>query len=202
MFDQAFLNSDLFNWVIFPILIFLSRMTDVTLGTLRQIFIGRGLRKVVPILGFFEVLLWLVAISQIMKNLNNVMCYIGWAGGFSMGIYVGMKIEERLALGMQVVRIITNQPSDELIKKFKEGNIGFTEVVGKGASGPVKIIFTIIRRKDLGIVIDYINDFQPQAFYSIEDLRDTKQGIFSIDKNQGFSSYNFLTSIFPIRKGK
>jgi uncharacterized protein YebE (UPF0316 family) len=199
VFSQEFLDSDLFNWVVFPVLIFLSRMTDITMGTLRQIFINRGLRNIVPFLGFFETLLWLIAISQIMKNLNNVMCYFAWAGGFAMGIYVGMKIEERLALGMQVVRIITNMPTGELLRKFKEGNIGFTEVEGQGASGPVKVIFTIIRRKNLGVVIKYINEFQPQAFYSIEDLRTARQGIFS---NQDTSSYNFLSRLIPVRKGK
>ena len=96
---------DYFSWIVLPVLIFMSRMCDVTLGTLRHIFMAKGFTKIVPILGFFEVLLWLIVIGQVMKNLNNVACYIGWAGGFATGTLVGMKIEEKLALGLQVIRI-------------------------------------------------------------------------------------------------
>src|SRR6185436_9900942 len=108
--DNSFLDSDLFRWVLMPLLIFLARMCDVTLGTLRNVFISKGLRRIVPMLGFFEVLIWLISIRYIMRNLDNPMCYIGFASGFAMGTYVGMGIERRLALGMQVLRIIT--PTD------------------------------------------------------------------------------------------
>src|SRR4051812_32639883 len=101
-----FLASDIFKWGVLPLLIFLARMCDVTLGTLRNVFISKGLRRVVPVLGFFEVLIWLISIRQIMKYLDNPVCYIGFAGGFSMGTYVGMLVERKLALGMQVLRII------------------------------------------------------------------------------------------------
>src|SRR3954467_8409400 len=107
--DTSFLESDLFRWVLMPLLIFLARMCDVTLGTLRNVFISKGLRRVVPVLGFFEVLIWLISIRQIMKYLDNPMCYLGFAGGFSMGTYVGMLVERKLALGMQVLRIITEK---------------------------------------------------------------------------------------------
>ena len=100
---------DFFNWFLFPLIIFCSRLCDVSLGTLRSVLASKGNKKIVPYIGFFEVLLWLIAISQIMKNLNNVMCYFAWAGGYAMGSYVGLTIEEKLAIGKQVMRIITNQ---------------------------------------------------------------------------------------------
>ncbi len=159
-------------------MIFIARMCDVTLGTLRNVFISKGLRKVVPILGFFEVLIWLISIRQIMQHLDNVMCYISFAGGFSMGTYVGLKIEARIALGVQVIRIITNQDSNNLIVALKNENIGITVIDGQGAKGPVKIIFTIARRKDIEIIRELIGIHNPAAFYSIEDVRASNQGVF------------------------
>ena len=108
------MTFDYFNWIILPLLIFISRLADVSLATLRHIFISKGFKALVPILGFFEVLIWLIAIRQIFNSVDSVVCYIAWAAGFSAGTYLGMYIEEKLALGMQIIRIITN---DDTITK-------------------------------------------------------------------------------------
>jgi uncharacterized protein YebE (UPF0316 family) len=191
-------HFDYFNWILLPLMIFLTRLCDVPLATLRNIFISKGFRNIVPYIGFVEVLVWLVAITQIMKHLNNVACYIAWAGGFSMGTYVGMKIEEKIALGMQVIRIITNQNCDDLIEKLREANHGVTVVPAEGAKGPVKMIFTIIKRKSLGNVVELIRKHNPTAFYSVEDIRHSSQGVFV----QGSNRMEFVNTLFPWRKGK
>ena len=198
MLAELFTNFDYYNWIGLPVLIFLSRLGDVSLGTLRHVFIAKGYKSIVPILGFFEVLIWVIMIAQVMKNLNNVACYIAWAGGFAGGTYLGMLIEEKLALGMQVVRIITNQDCDALIEALKKNNHGITLVPAQGSIGPVKIIFTIIKRKDLNQVVLLIRNYNPTAFYSVEDIRDTNQGVFS---NRRDSIYN-IQKMFPSRKGK
>lgn len=200
MFPYSFLQSDFFNWVLLPLIIFLSRTVDVTLGTMRHIFIARGMKKIVPVLGFFEVLIWLITIGQIMQNLTNFMCYIGWAGGFAMGTFVGMVLEERLALGMQVVRIITNQDCSRLISALREKNVGVTEVDGKGGSGPVKIIFTVIERKNRHLIAALIKLYIPDAFYSVEDIRTARRGIFP-SAFEG-RNMNYLRKIFPAGKMK
>src|SRR5579862_9896817 len=117
--DNIF-DSELFKWVILPLLIFIARMCDVTLGTLRNVFIGKGLRRIVPLIGFFEVLIWLISVRQVMNHLNNPICYIAFAAGYAMGTYVGLRIERRLALGIQVMRIITNQESSALVNALRE----------------------------------------------------------------------------------
>jgi len=178
-----------------PLLIFLARMCDVTLGTLRNVFISKGLRHVVPVLGFFEVLIWLISIRQIMQHLDNVMCYISFAGGFSMGTYIGLKIESRLALGVQVIRIITNQESRELVRALQKENIGITVIDGQGAKGPVKIIFTIAHRKDIVIIRELINIHNPQAFYTIEDVRAANQGVFRKGDEAG-KTMDYVRRIF------
>ena len=193
--DNTFLDSELFKWVIMPLLIFIARMCDVTLGTLRNVFISKGLRHIVPVLGFFEVLIWLISIRQIMQHLDNVMCYVSFAGGFSMGTYVGLKIEGRLALGVQVIRIITNQDSQQLILALQKENIGITVIDGQGAKGPVKIIFTLANRKDIVIIRELINMHNPTAFYSIEDVRAASQGVFRKGETDG-KTMDYVRRIF------
>lgn len=171
--------DDVLNWIIIPILIFLSRLADVTLATLRNIFIHKGFRKIVPFIGFFEVLIWLIAMKQVLSHVDNIAAYLAWAGGFAMGTYVGMRIEERLALGNQVIRIITTEEdSTSLVKMLRESNHGLTVVDGMGAKGPVKLLFTIVQRKHMKDIIGKIETIQPNAFYTIEDVRSAEHGVF------------------------
>ena len=199
--DASFLDTELFRWVVLPILIFFARMSDVTLGTLRNVFIAKGFKNIVPIIGFFEVLIWLISMRQIMQHLENPLCYIGFAAGFAAGTYVGMFVERRLALGMQVMRIIIHQDSDALIAGLKAENFGVTIIDGHGAVGPVKIIFTIIKRKDIELIRKIIQRFNPNAFYSIEDIRVANQGVFP-KKAAINGAMDHIRKIFPDVKKK
>jgi uncharacterized protein YebE (UPF0316 family) len=192
------ISDEVLNWVILPILIFIARMSDVTLGTLRNIFMSRGFRKIVPFVGFFEVLIWLIAMKQVMNKADNVLCYFAWAGGFATGTYVGMRIEERLALGMQVIRIITSESSEKLIAALRKTNHGMTIVDAHGAKGPVKMIFSIVQRKNLKSVIATIEENHPNAFYSIEDVRNAHHGVFQ----PGQSRTSAIKDLIFLRKGK
>src|SRR5476651_189369 len=138
--NSEIFNTEIFKWVILPVLIFIARTADVSLGTLRNVFISKGFRNIVPVIGFFEVLIWLISIRQVMQHLDNPVCYIGFAGGFAMGTYVGMRIENRLALGLQVLRIITPENWQPLVDSLQKLNLGVTVIDGHGAKGPVKMI--------------------------------------------------------------
>ena len=177
------MNFDYFNWIILPLLIFVSRLADVSLATLRHIFVSKGYKTLVPILGFFEVLIWLVAIRQVFNNVNNFACYFAWAGGFSAGTYLGMYIEEKLALGMQIIRIITNDDTDGLVEAFKKCNQGITIVNGQGAMGPVKIIFTVVKRTNKPEIVKLIEEHAPNAFYSVEEIKNSEHGVFRNTKD-------------------
>ena len=170
---------DYFSWIILPLLIFISRLGDVTMATLRHIFISKGFKKIVPILGFFEVLIWLVAMRQVFSHLNNAACFIAWAAGFSAGTYLGMFIEERLAIGTQIIRVITNETITELAEVLKNNHQGITIVDGHGAKGPVKLIFMIVKRSNKKNVLDIVHQYTPHAFYSIEDVKSFKHGVFT-----------------------
>jgi len=174
---NAFINSDLFTWIILPILLFVSRIMDVSLMTIRIIYISRGMKLLAAVIGFFEVFLWLIAVAQIMKNLTSPVYYVAYAAGFSMGNFVGMLIEEKIAVGKVSVRIIL-QEENGLPRLLASKGFGVTHLDGQGANGPVKMIYTIINRKDLDRVKGLITNSAPQAFFTIEDIRGFGRGIF------------------------
>lgn len=169
--EPSFFDSSLFSFVILPILIFCTRVVDVTLDTLRVVYISRGNKLFAPVLGFFAVLVWLMAITQIMQHLDNFICYVAYAGGFATGNLVGLVLEEKLALGHQVIRIITGRDSTTLIENLRKEGYGTTSILAEGKDGKVHIIFLIVKRSDIKHAIAIINLFNPKAFFTIEDVR-------------------------------
>jgi uncharacterized protein YebE (UPF0316 family) len=197
---EPFISSGLFEWVILPLLIFSARVCDVSLGTIRVIFISKGIKYLAPIIGFFEVIIWLLAIGQVMNNLTNAACYIAYGGGFAAGTFIGMQIEEKISLGLTSVRIITNGDAAKLVEYLRSRNYGVTTIDGKGAEGPVKIIYSIIRRQDLTGVVDAIKTFNPGAFYSVEDIKSVSEGVFPEERRRFPIPYSEALRFFM--KGK
>jgi uncharacterized protein YebE (UPF0316 family) len=183
IFTEQLTDFDWYVWVGLPLLIFLARVFDVTLGTLRIIFTSRGLRNLAPLLGFVETFVWIVAVSSLVKHAQNVAAYFGYASGFAMGTFVGMMIENRLAVGTITIRAIIRRDPKELIQNLLEAGFGITTVDGHGATGDVKIIYSTVKRSDLPAVIDIFHRTLPGAFLSVEEVRSTEQGVFPITKN-------------------
>jgi uncharacterized protein YebE (UPF0316 family) len=167
----TFFQSNLFTWLILPILIFMARIVDVSIGTVRVISIARGMRGLAPLLGFFEVLVWILVIGQIMRNLTNPLCYLAYASGFATGNFVGMVIESKLALGSVLIRVITRMDATDLIQLLRLENYHVTVVDAEGRDGKVKILFMLVSRQDIPHVVEIIQLQNPNAFYSIEDVR-------------------------------
>jgi uncharacterized protein YebE (UPF0316 family) len=183
-------DNPVFRWGILPFLIFCARILDVSIGTLRIAYIARGQKIIAPVLGFFEVILWLVAIVQIFKHLNNAAAYIAYAGGFAAGNYVGMYLEQKLAIGMQIVRIITRLNARELAEHLISSGYSVTRVDAQGSRGPVEIIFSLIKRRDLPNVIRAINQYNPNAFYTVEDVQLAREGVVPLPpQKQNFFNY-------------
>ncbi|MBN1817431.1 MAG: DUF2179 domain-containing protein [Sedimentisphaerales bacterium] len=180
---MSWFESDTFTFVILPILIFLSRICDVSLGTIRIIAVSRGHRFRAAILGFFEVLIWITVISRVMQNLNNIWCYIAYAGGFATGNYVGLLIEQKLAMGQLIVRIIFRKEANELLAEMNRRGFGVTCIEGEGAKGPVHLLYSVVQRNDLEELLSLIQEYNPKAFYSIEDVRHVREGIFRTSKH-------------------
>ncbi len=168
-------DSPTFLYIILPILVFSARILDVSMGTLRIIFVAKGLKHFAALLGFFESLIWLIAVAQVMQNLHSWQTYIAFALGFAAGNYVGVVLEERIALGNLLIRVITMKKADELVDVLWKAGYGVTSVDAEGESGPVKLIFSIIKRRNLGKIIAIIKKYNPNAFYTIEDMRYVNQ---------------------------
>jgi len=196
--ESSFLNSDTFTYVILPLLIFIARICDVSIGTMRIIFVSKGKKYIAPILGFFEVFIWIIAISKIMQNLDNYINYVAYAAGFATGNFVGMIIEEKLAIGIQMIRVFISENGMDLVKTLNSNGFGATTVEARGAKEKIHIIYTIVHRNEMEQVLEVINAFNPRAFYTIEDVKAVNEGIFNPRKqNSGFPFTNIMRSWRP-----
>ena len=204
--QETIFATDLGKWVLLPILIFLARVSDVSIGTLRIIFVSRGYKLLAPLLGFFEIMIWLLAIGQIMHNLDNFVCLFAYAGGFSFGNLAGIWIENKLAVGKVLVRIITEKGASELVESLRIYGFGATNITAEGSRGPVNVIYSVINRSDIGKVHHLINRLNPRSFYTVEDIRELAHGIFpekaSLTPRMTFMNRLRSTRIFTKHKEK
>jgi len=194
-----FFDSPTFTYILLPLMIFFARIADVSIGTMRIIFTSRGAKIIAPLLGFFEVLIWLLAMGRVMQNLDNIVCYVAYGAGFAAGNYVGICIEQKLAMGTFIIRIVTAKDASALIKELRAEGYGATSIAAEGASGPVNVIYSVVKRGHIRNVVKIIGKFNPNAFYSIEDVRFVSEGIFPLRK-PFYRGFRFLPPI--LRKGK
>jgi len=174
------MSSDI-EWgriILMTALIFFARVSDVTLGTLRIVFISRGQKYIAPAFAFFEMLIWLFAVRQIMQNLDNLVYYFAYALGFASGVFVGLNVEERLAMGLRLVRTVTRNDASELTAALRARDFGVTSVEADGNSGKVNILYSVIKRSDADRYIGLVKEFNPKAFFSVEDIRFVSEGVF------------------------
>jgi uncharacterized protein YebE (UPF0316 family) len=175
------LNSPYFDYLLLPLFIFCLRICDVTLDTMRIIFMTKGYKNLAPVIGFFEILIWIVAISRTMQNLNNNwLCYIAYAGGFATGNYVGMLLDEKLAIGHEIIRVISRVNSGEMAGGLRIAGFGVTTVKAFGMEGEVDIVFVVVNRKNLKNAIEIIQNHNPTAFFTIENVHFVNR---PVDKN-------------------
>lgn len=161
-----------------PLMIFIGRIFDVTLGTLRIIFVSKGQKHIAPIFGFFEVFIWIVIISQILASANNLIAYLSYAAGYATGTYVGMIIEQKIAFGILLYRVYTKNNGKELVQLLHNKGFGATLVHGTGSLDKVDIIESVIERREMKKIQAIIHEFDKTAFYVTEDVRTTQNGIF------------------------
>jgi uncharacterized protein YebE (UPF0316 family) len=166
-----FLFFELIPAAYVPIFIFFARILDVSMGTLRIMFVSKGMRGKATLLGFIEVLIWIIIVAQIFQNLDNWLNYVAFAGGFATGTFIGMYIEEKMKMGIQIFRIIVNKECANLVEELKNANFRVTSIDGEGKYGPVKVLFTVAKRKRWHELAEIVNEHAPNAFYSVEDVK-------------------------------
>jgi len=201
---SALVGWEYFGVIVIPILIFLIRIVDVTMGTVRIIFVSKGLKHLAPIVGFFEVLIWLFAIAQIMQNLTNISNYIAYAAGFATGTYLGIYLESRLAMGYLSVSVMTKKEPTELIEKLESSGYRTTAIDarGKDTKTTVKMIFTVVKRSKIRSATSIIKNFDPKAFYSIEEVRYMHEMHVPHPKHHHYKIKKKLFTPWSKRKGK
>ena len=177
---DTFYDSAFFTYFLLPFLIFIARIMDVSIGTIRIVMVAKGQKFWAPILGFFEVLIWLIAISKIFENLDNWVCYFAYSAGFASGNYIGLIWEERLAMGIVKIQIITRKKADNLIANLKAAGYGITFHEAKGSTERVSIIYSIIKRIEIKKVEEIVKETNPIAFYSIEDVKMVSHGVYPL----------------------
>jgi len=196
----SFTDTYWFGWFVLPALIFCARILDVSIGTVRFILVARGYKYLAPLAGFFEVLIWILVIRQIFNNLNNPVCYIAYAAGFAAGNYVGMVMAEALSLGMVMVRVLASDDPTNLVESFSLYGYSVTTLQGKGIFGPTNVLFTIVNKKELPRIVRIIKDFNPEAFYTIEEVDSVSRTL--LPRKSHFAMNPFMFMFRPFRKGK
>lgn len=169
----------LFAAPIGALLIFLLRVVDVSMATVRLIHIVRGRRLVAAVIGFVEVLIWLFAVGHALQHLDSLLHIVGYAGGFGAGTYVGIWLEGHFGLGTSVVRAVS--PAAEstdlgLGNQLRGAGYAVTEVEGRGRDGPVVIFNTVVPRREVAGVLKLIRQTDPDAFVTVEEVRSALGG--------------------------
>ncbi|MDK2972366.1 MAG: hypothetical protein PWP23_2121 [Candidatus Sumerlaeota bacterium] len=164
------------EWYV-PILVFFARILDVSLGTLRIVAVMRGHKMSAAALGFLEVTIWLLAVSAVVTNVQESwVTVIAYAGGFACGTLIGMAIEEKLAMGSQLLRIVNVNPKKRVARFLRHRQYRVTEVEGTGATGRAELSFVVLPRKQVARVISLVLRYCPSAYLTVEDIRSEMVG--------------------------
>lgn len=160
------------------LMIFVLRLSDMTLDTMRLIFTLRGHKWLAGLVGFMQAAIVVVAIAQVVKNVNNVWNIIGYAGGYAAGIIVGMTLEERMALGFSHLQIISSGKGAAIAEALRGAGHAVTVLTGTGRDGTVNIVHCTVRRSDAGVVKSIAEETDPKAFVTGEEVRPLARGYF------------------------
>ncbi len=189
------LSSATFSYFLLPLLIFLARITDVSINTIRIIYVLGGRRVTATMLGFFESFIWLMAIRQIFEHLDNWICYVAYPAGFALGIFVGMIIEERIAYGKVIVRIITRRDVKDLIQYLNTQQNRYTHVDAEGPDGHENLVFTVIEREHLDGLLHHLKVILPSAFYTVEKVNRAAESGAIVEETRSWRLISWLRSI-------
>jgi uncharacterized protein YebE (UPF0316 family) len=159
-----------------PLVIFCMRVTDVTLDTLRVLLMVRNAKVLVPIIGFVQVSIWVIAVTAVVQNLHSPLHVIGYSGGFATGNLVGMLIEERLALGLATMHTMVRQGGGQVATALRERGFAVTEMEGRGKDGPVEVLYSVISRRKVASYIGMVERVAPRSFVVVDEPRTVRGG--------------------------
>ncbi|MEM9882321.1 MAG: DUF5698 domain-containing protein [Planctomycetota bacterium] len=156
-----------FSWSL-AAFVFAARMTDVSMGTVRMIFVIAGWRWRAATIGFFEVTIWALATGGLIGSVTHPVMLAAYAGGFASGNLIGIGIERRLALGFRMVRVVNTDLDVDLSARLRGAGYRVTRVEGTGRDGPVEIAFAVVKRRTLPTLLTKIKELTPKAIVTVE----------------------------------
>jgi uncharacterized protein YebE (UPF0316 family) len=159
-------------------LIFSLRVADMTLDTLRVLFVMRGKKQIAWVLGFFQSAIFVLAIGRVLTQINNPLNVIGYAAGFATGNVVGMIIEEKIAIGHILVNVISPRRGSAIVSQLRQNGYAVTELSGRGKDGMVSMLNCSVLRKQVEPVQQIVTEIDPEAFITVEDVRPLKHGFW------------------------
>ncbi|MDR5658625.1 DUF2179 domain-containing protein [Serpentinicella sp. ANB-PHB4] len=159
--------------------IFFARLTDVSMATVRMIMVVKGKRLEAALIGFFEVIVYILAIGQVLSGLDNPVNVLVYALGFATGNYLGVYLEDKLALGNNIIQIITHHNPQPIVDRFREDGFGVTVMEGYGRDGIHHLLYITISRKHIKKVYQILDQFDSKAFITITDARSIRGGYFN-----------------------
>ncbi|HNP18417.1 MAG TPA: DUF5698 domain-containing protein [Fulvivirga sp.] len=189
------MSSETFGLVVIPLLIFFARILDVSINTVRIIFVMSGKKYISTILGFFESFIWLMAIGQIFKHVDNIYSYIAYPAGFACGIFVGMLIEEKIALGKVIIRIITAEDLTKVKEFLSHHNFRYSVVASKSEQGDENLLFAVLKRDHIPQMLNELKTHMPKAFYTIESVKRASEAGILNEKPSRRGLGGWLTSV-------
>ena len=162
--------------IVWVFVIFSLRVVNIALDTVRMLFVVRGERFLAAVIGFVETLLFLVAIGKVIQDLTNIPNVLAYCVGFAVGTWVGMVLEDRLALGYVRVHIVSPQKAKEIASSLRGGGYGVTEMMGKGKEGSVGILEVVAKRRDVPSITRAVTGVDDEAFITTEETRSVYRG--------------------------
>lgn len=159
-----------------PLLIFALRVVDVSMATVRVLLIVRNAKVLVPLIGFFEVLIWIFAVSSVVSNLDSPLLMVGYAAGFAAGNLVGLMLEERMALGLATLRTVVREGGAAVATALREEGFGVTEMVGRGRDGEVEVLYSVLARRRVQAALRIIDAMAPASFVVVDEPRAVRRG--------------------------
>jgi uncharacterized protein YebE (UPF0316 family) len=150
------------------LLIFSLKLADTSLGTMRSLLVTRNKPMYAALVGLLESGIWIVAISQVIKDIDDPVLIAAYATGFSAGIIFGSYIERMVGVGNIIVRVFCPSNSSSVAEKLRENGHGVTVIDGQGKDGPVKVYLCIIKRRKLKSVLKMIEEINPNAYITTD----------------------------------
>jgi uncharacterized protein YebE (UPF0316 family) len=188
------ITFDFISYVLLPFLIFLARAADVTLATVKLMFIVNNAKRLAMVLGFFEALITILALSRIMQDASNLVAYIMYAAGFAAGTYLGMRIEEKLAYGSVVIRVISKQIPDALLTYLSDKQYNYSKVDASNQAGNTQVLFTVCKRRKVREFVQALEQLAPEVLYTTEAVNQASSELLPQPQRATFSLGGMLTA--------